>query len=244
MAYRFATEKEDYSDFASGQVFYSVPGQPAFPVRLASEIFQRSLALLGKSKPASLYDPCCGSAYHLAVLGMRHRAQLASIAASDIDPIAARLATRNLCLLTTSGLAQRRQEIMADWHKFGKPSHQAALGSVERMAAKVANASLLPTHCFVADATNPDTISAALPQQVDLVISDLPYGQLSDWQGAAQNDMPIWHLLDQLQPVLHEHSVVALATPKGTPVAHENYDRCGRFRHGKRLITFLKRGQQ
>jgi hypothetical protein len=243
MAYRFATEKEDYSDFASGQVFYSVPGQPAFPVRLASELFQRSLALLGKSEPVSLYDPCCGSAYHLAVLGVLHRAQLASITASDIDPGIARLATRNLALLTPSGLAERRQAIAADWQEFGKASHQAALGSVDRIAEKITNASPLPTHCFVADVTQPGAISAALSQPVDLVIGDLPYGQLSHWHGAARHDEPIWHLLNQLQQVLHQQSVVALATTKGTTVTHENYDRCGRFRHGKRMITFLKRAQ-
>ena len=243
MAYRFATEKEDYSDFASGQVFYSAAGRPAFPVRLASEIFQRSLVYLEKPTPISLYDPCCGSAYHLAVVGIRHRPQLASIAASDIDPVAIELATRNLSLLTPNGLARRRQEIAADWHKFGKPSHQAALASVELIATGMANASPLPTHCFVADATNLGSISVPLPQLVDLVISDLPYGQLSAWQGAAQNDRPIWHLLDQVQPMLHEQSVVALATPKGAAVAHEHYERIGRFRHGKRLITFLKRVQ-
>lgn len=241
MAYRFATEREDFSDYASGQVFYSEPGQPAFPVRLTSEIFQRSLALLGKSEPVSLYDPCCGSAYHLAVLGVLHRVQLAHIIASDIDPDTARLATRNLALLTPSGLAERRQAIAADWQKFSKASHQATLDSVDRIAEKVTNASLLPTHCFVADATKPGAISAALSQPVDLVISDLPYGQLSNWQGAARHDEPIWHLLDQLQSVLHGQSVVALITRKGTTVAHENYERYGRFRHGKRLITFLKR---
>ncbi len=243
MAYRFATEKEDYSDYASGQVFYSEPGQPAFPVRLASEIFQRGLALLGNSEPVSLYDPCCGSAYHLAVLGVLHRVQLASIIASDINPATVKLATRNLALLTPSGLAKRRQGIDADWQKFGKSSHQAALGSVDRIAKRITNASLLPTRCFVADATKPESISAGLSQPVDLVISDLPYGQLSAWQGVARRDEPIWHLLEQLQLVLHKQSVVALATTKGITVAHENYDRCGRFRHGKRMITFLRRGQ-
>jgi tRNA G10 N-methylase Trm11 len=95
----------------------------------------------------------------------------------------------------------------------------------------------------VADVTQPGAISAALSQPVDLVIGDLPYGQLSHWHGAARHDEPIWHLLNQLQQVLHGQSVVALATPKGTTVAHENYDRYGRFRHGKRMITFLKRAQ-
>ena len=44
MQYLYATERPDYSDLASGRVFYSLPGHPAFPIRLASEIFQRCLA--------------------------------------------------------------------------------------------------------------------------------------------------------------------------------------------------------
>ncbi len=124
MAYRFATEKEDYSDYASGQVFYSAPGQPAFPVRLASEIFQRARTLFEGSAPVSLYDPCCGSGYHLTTLGFLHHQAIASITASDIDPQVTKLATRNSSLLTTEGLAQRRQAIAEDWQKFGKASHQ------------------------------------------------------------------------------------------------------------------------
>ncbi|MBK8900699.1 MAG: rRNA methyltransferase [Anaerolineaceae bacterium] len=240
MAYRFATDKEDYSDLASGQVLVSAPGQPAFPVRLASEIFQRARALLGNPAAVSLYDPCCGSGYHLAVLGFLHREALASLAASDIDPTAAKLATRNLSLLTPEGLNQRRQAIAADWQAFGKASHQAALASADRLMARLAEAPALSTHIFVADATQPGQIAARLAHPIDMVLSDLPYGQLSAWRGEQKNQQPIWHLLEQLRPVLHEQSVVALATTKGKVVAHEKFGRYGRFRHGKRLITFLK----
>ncbi|MEZ4593223.1 MAG: hypothetical protein R3D55_19070 [Chloroflexota bacterium] len=240
MAYQFVTDKEDYSDFASGQVLYSAPGQPVFPVRLASEIFQRARALLGNPPAVSLYDPCCGSAYHLTVLGFLHRARLASMTASDIEPAAVQLATRNLSLLTPAGLKQRRQAIAADWQAFGKTSHQAALASADRLLAQIDTVPLLPTRVFLADATSQKAITANLPQPIDLVLSDLPYGQLAAWQGAAKNEGPIWHLLEQLLPVLHEQSVVALATNKGAEVGHEKFERYGRFRHGKRLITFLK----
>ena len=43
MEYKFASERTNYTDLASGNVFYSLPGHPAFPVRLASEIYQRCL---------------------------------------------------------------------------------------------------------------------------------------------------------------------------------------------------------
>lgn len=243
MAYRFATQEEDYRDFASGQVFFNTPGQPAFPVRLTSEIFQRCLALRKETTPVIIYDPCCGSGYHLAALGILHSSQLKQIIASDIDQVAANLATRNLSLLTLDGLAKRQQAIQLNWEKYGKQSHQAALASADRLRQRLEGTKALPTHCFVADATQAGAIATALSHPVDLVISDLPYGQLSSWQGAASQQDAIWHLLEQLQPRLHEASVVALATTKNVAVAHEQYERYGRFRHGKRMITFLKRRQ-
>lgn len=240
MAYRFATDKEDYSDLASGQVLVSAPGHPAFPVRLVSEIFQRALVLLGNPGAVSLFDPCCGSGYHLAVLGFLHRQRLTRLIASDIDPAATKLATRNLSLLTLDGLDQRRQAIATDWQAFGKASHQAALTSADRLMDRLAKTPALPTLVFVADATQLGQIATNLAHPVDLVLSDLPYGQLTAWQGERKTEQPVWHLLEQLRPVLHDQSVVALATTKDEAVAHEKYGRYCRFRHGKRLITFLK----
>ncbi len=52
MAYRYALVRENYEDLASGGGLRSAPGFPAFPVRLASEMFQRALALHGE--PAAL----------------------------------------------------------------------------------------------------------------------------------------------------------------------------------------------
>ena len=242
MAYRFASQETDYRDFASGQVFFSAPGQPAFPVRLTSEIFQRCQALRQDTKPVTVYDPCCGSGYHLAALGLLHGSQLKQLIASDINPDAVILATRNLSLLTQEGLAQRQKAIQLSWENFGKQSHQDALITVKRLQQRLEATKAIATRCFVADATQPGGIAAALPYPVDLVISDLPYGQLSSWQGMANEQNAIWHLLEQLQPCLHEASVVALATAKNVTVNHEHYQRYGRFRHGKRLITFLKRG--
>ena len=77
MPYLFATQDLDYSDYSSGRVLYSQPGAPAFPVRLASEIFQRARHILGADRPGAerrlaLFDPVCGGAYHLTTLGFLH----------------------------------------------------------------------------------------------------------------------------------------------------------------------------
>src|SRR6266498_5343207 len=60
MQYKYEKGFVDYSDLASGRVFYSSPGYPAFPVRLASEIFQRCMAhretIYQNTTPCTLYD--------------------------------------------------------------------------------------------------------------------------------------------------------------------------------------------
>src|SRR5919198_6265316 len=101
MKYRFATERVTYEDYASGRILYGRPGFTAFPVRLASELFQRCadrLAQEGKPPPYSLFDPCCGGGYLVTVAGLLHGDRLAGILASDIDPEAVDLAGRNLSL--------------------------------------------------------------------------------------------------------------------------------------------------
>ena len=104
MPYAFETEDRDYSDFAGGRVIYSLPGAPAFPARLASEIFLRGQKLTAKSSPLRLFDPCCGGAYHLAAIGFLHGAAVEHILAADIDRRALDLAEKNLGLLTGAGL--------------------------------------------------------------------------------------------------------------------------------------------
>ena len=102
MQYRHAPRR-NYEDFASGRVFYAFPGQPAFPVRLTSEIFQRSYAhwrALGGDGPCVVYDPTCGGAYWLVALAYLHWDRIEKIIASDIDPDSIEQAERNLSLLT------------------------------------------------------------------------------------------------------------------------------------------------
>src|SRR5512145_486888 len=131
MQYKYVKEQLDYSDFSSGRVFYSLAGHPAFPVRLASEIFQRCVAqrerMYQVSTPCTLYDPCCGAAYHLSVLAYLHREHIREVIASDLDEKAIALAERNLGLLHLDGLDKRILELSNMLEKYGKDSHREAL---------------------------------------------------------------------------------------------------------------------
>lgn len=245
MPYCYALERRDYTDFAGGRVFYSVPGHPAFPVRLASEILQRCLALCGSREPVTLYDPCCGGAYHLSTLAYLHWDAIDRIAASDIDDDAVALAQRNLDLLTLHGLDRRIAEIRATLAEYGKPSHAEALASAERLRNRLADMTMhhaLTTVTFRADALNPNAIHDALElSSVDIVLADVPYGRHSVWRSeTVLPPDPISRMLESLRPVLAPNAVVAIASDKSQKAAHDAYRRVDRFQIGNRRVILLK----
>jgi 23S rRNA (guanine2535-N1)-methyltransferase len=242
MPYQFTTEDQDHTDFSSGRVIYNLPGAPAFPVRLAEEIFQRAQAILSTRRRLAIYDPTCGAAYHLAVLGFTHGGAIESITASDIDENALAVAQKNLGLLSPEGLEHRRIELESLLDQYGKSSHAGALASLERLKERLANVGhTIPVRTFQANALEAQPVLAGLQgQPVDLVISDIPYGHLSAWQPAGI-DSPVWSMLDALTTAVPQHALVAIAADKHQKPAHPAYRRASQFQIGKRRVTFLQR---
>ncbi len=252
MPYRFATEDENYSDYASGRVLYGLPGHPAFPVRLTSEIFQRCVALCqrgGLHPPYTLYDPVCGSAYHLATLAFQHWEEIDRIVASDIDPEAVAVAQQNLSLLNPEGMDRRIDEIETMLADYGKASHAKALESARRLKQRLLRLRDLhpiESHVFVADAFDSAALIAGLggvrATPVPIVMADVPYGQHSTWEigGGGDDEPPVVRMLAALLPVVHPHGVVAVAADKYQTIAHEGYRRAKRFKIGKRQTVLLQ----
>ncbi len=244
MEYKFATTYSNYADLASGSVFYSLPGSPAFPVRLASEIYQRCLAHRGKEGvPCTLFDPCCGAAYHLSVVSYLHWDSVCRVIGSDIDEKAIQLAERNLGLLTPEGMERRSREIAAMVHLYGKSSHKAAFESLQRLQEQVnCLTAVRPilTRVFRANATDAVALKEGLQETpVDIVFTDVPYGQHSEWQEVPSSD-PAWTMLEALRQVLPKDSIVAVSSDKRQKFSHEAYQRLEKIRIGKRQVTILK----
>lgn len=249
MPYRFATQQMDYSDLASGQVFYSLPGHPAFPIRLASEIFQRCLAQragVDNTERMILYDPCCGTAYHLSTLVYGHWPALQEVIGSDIDSEAVVWARRNLALLTPEGLEQRIQELAGKYDLYGKASFQAAIQSAGRLRDQVVSLAQqhpMKTRVFQASALDAEQLRLHLSgTRVDIVLTDIPYGQQSAWQVETLDPTlnPAEQMLEALHPILHAESIVAVASDKQQKVRHDKYKRMERFQVGKRQVVLLK----
>ncbi len=267
MEYKFTPGHENYAPYASGGVFHSAPGRPAFPVRLANEVFRRCLhwrAAAGGAQPGScvLYDPCCGGAYHLATLAYFNWAQIGVVYASDIDADALGVAARNLALLAPSGLAQRVGELDAMHRQWGKESHAAAHEHAQALQARLAAlhaGHAIATHLFCADATDGAAVRAGLAgAKIDVVIADAPYGRASQWQGAAEGHSggggdgdgageggaeaatPLPKLLEVLLPSLAAGALVAVAAAKGDKIRHAAYRRLERFTVGRRQVVILQ----
>ena len=250
MSYRFAVERQDYTDYASGKVFYSLPGHPAFPIRLASEIFQRCLELRDvkeRSTPVKLYDPCCGAAYHTAVLAYLHWDKIGEITVSDIDEQVLAVAKRNLALLTLDGLERRIGEIEAMQGLYGKESHRAARQSAEVMKnnlLKLISTHPLPVTCFQADALHENALEAHfVTKKADLVITDIPYGNRSQWirSDPQQKHEPAWLLLENIREILVDKAIVAIASTKEQIISHERYRQVGKIKTGKRKVVLLEK---
>ena len=271
MPYNFVLKPADYSDLSAGRVLYSQPGQTAFPVRLASEIFQHLQAIrarMGLTQQVSIYDPCCGGAYLLTVLGFLHGSEIASISASDINPEALDLAERNLSLLSLIGLDRRMDEISHYIQAYGKASHQAALDSAVRLRRDLSLAlagRLFSTCLFQADAASAPAMRQGLTgRPIDLVITDIPYGWKSVWsstkkpcegleppqglsyepsQGSPHSpgSSHVWQMLDALHTLLPARCLLAIASDKQQKIAHPDYRRLEKFQIGKRQVTILWR---
>lgn len=244
MEYKYAKEQLDYSDYASGRVFYSVSGHPAFPVRLASEIFQRCMAhrqaMYQIASPCVLYDPCCGTAYHLSILAYLHKRSIQTVIASDVDEEVIGLAEKNLGLLNMDGLENRIAEIKSMLERYGKDSHKEALKSANVLKTILSREHLLATKTFQANVLEKACLLQKLPpHSVDLVFTDVPYGQHSNWGGSNVSD-PLWSMLDSLLGVLSRSGIVAIVSNKGQKALHEGYQRIEQFQVGKRRVSILR----
>jgi hypothetical protein len=248
LPYAFALNRPDYSDLAAGKVLLAAPGCPAFPVRLAVEMFERCRAVraaAGFSGRAAVYDPCCGAGYLVTVLGILCGEAMGEIFASDVDGKAIERAERNLGLLTPTGFERRRAEIEEMRIRFGKDSHAAALAAADRIRRSlfpVRTGTPVRFRTFLADAFDASAVRRGLADApVDIVITDVPYGLHSHWRtGGREGGGSLDSLLEAIRPALSDRTILAVASDKKQKAAHPGYRRIEKFQIGKRRILLLQ----
>ncbi len=220
----------NYEDYASGRVLFGARGMPNFPVRLMIELFGRALDCLDKKEHILVYDPCCGTAYSLTVLGFFYGEQIEKIYASDISADMVSFASKNLGLLSIPGLERRKEDLEKLFAEYGKASHQEAVESAARLREKLIFE--VKTEVFEADCTKP------LPDiRPDLIITDIPYGNLVDWEG----DGGLGAMLEQLWRISKSETILAISMDKDQKLLSDRWKRIEKQNIGKRRFELLKR---
>lgn len=246
MVYKFAPD-ENYEDLAGGRVLYHRGGMPSFPVRLGNEIFRRCLSYCGKKSGIRLYDPCCGGAYLLTVLGFFNGNAIEEIIGSDIDQTALALAKDNLSLLTPEGRTCRKKQL-EDMHAlYNKEAHKEALASLERLNTKAIGLhspqiSLFSANILDKDAFQKAALSAG--SKADIIMTDVPYGDMTAWaeEGTAfGEDNYLNRLFDNLSPVRYENTITAVISNKEQKFnAGNGICRLDKINIGKRKVEIIR----
>jgi 23S rRNA (guanine2535-N1)-methyltransferase len=239
MTYRYALTRESYADL-SGGVLHSAPGFPAFPVRLASEMFQRALAF-SPSSTARVWDPCCGSGYLLTALALLHRRDITSVLGTDLNPAALVLARKNVDLLSERGMGVRSDELRARAERLEKPAYLDAAAAAQRLVSRLAERSgALSYRIAQADVFNPDQLRHALDgQRPNLVITDVPYGEQTSWGGPG-GAAGINGMLSALEEVLEDDAVIAVATRGRKAGLDRGHRPIASFKIGTRVVVFCR----
>lgn len=237
MNYKYCNE-DNYEDFACGRVIYHKAGMTNFPVRLTQEMYRRALSYSKKDKDIVVYDPCCGTAYILTILGLLNKDTISRLIGSDINEEVLVTAKKNLALLTNEGLEVRKKEIQKMYNEFGKLSHYEALESIDNIRNLIReNESEELYQVFLCDILSKGAL-VDKAFKADIVITDVPYGDKVEW--SEKNNTNINAMLDTLLPILTSDSIVVIASSKNQKIQHEKYKRLEKNYIGKRKFEILQ----
>lgn len=73
----------------------------------------------------------------------------------------------------------------------------------------------------------------------DLVITDVPYGNLAEWKEAEAS--PLEEMLDRIYEIAGAHTVLAVCMDKKQKIRSEKWQRLERENIGKRKFEILKK---
>lgn len=230
MEYKYA-ENCNYEDFASGRVLYNTNGIPNFPVRLANEIYRRCLEYSSKKENICLYDCCCGGGYFITVLGLLNQQSISKIIASDIDYKMLEIAKLNLSLLSKKGIKRRIDEINSLYKQFNKVSHRDAGESAIKLSNLIQNE--INVQLFQADAFR----DIEMDIKPDIIITDVPYGNLVNWQGGTDE---VSCLMESLTKICSNETVIAISMNKNQKISSKRFKRLEKQNVGKRKFEIYK----
>lgn len=195
----------------------------------------------------------------LTVLGLLAGDSISQIYASDINEKSLDLAAGNLALLTKEGIMKRRAELEALYKYYGKEAHREALESIGRIEKLISDK--IKTGVFRRNALEKGKLSFA----PDIVITDVPYGNLTDWKdrgGDIYNDIissdksfnagssdvsqmiktdGVNLLMDVLYEICGQDTIVCICSDKKQKIQTKRYKRLEKQLVGKRKFEIFKK---
>ncbi len=225
--------RDNYAFLASGSVIRSAANSPNFPVKLGLEIFHRCLQFSSKKEDIILYDPCCGAGYLLTSVAIMNTELIHQVVGSDINNAFVEIARKNLSLLTENGRQRRKNELtdLVEFHN--KESHVNALKHLREISELISNKEIYfqveDLDVFFVGTSSLGSLSP------DIVITDVPYGDLVAWKGGVGIDQ----MLTSLEAIVSENTVVAIIHDKYQKVNHPKFQRKEKFKVGKRIVEIV-----
>ncbi len=149
---------------------------------------------------------------------------------SDIDEDMVAHTRKNLKLLLEEGLSCRWEEIQSLLDEYGKASHKEALDSCAKLSSMLEKQ--VEKEVFQADCTG--ELSNIQP---DIIITDVPYGNLVEWNDGDQ--VSLNNMLESLWKISHEQSILAVCMDKKQKIRSDKWKRLEKQTIGKRKFEIL-----
>jgi len=231
MIYRFA-EKNSFQYLAAGSVIKSYKGNTNFPVRLGHEIFNRCLQYIDNKEKVTIYDPMCGSGYLLTTVGLLNFNKISKIYGSDINDEVINVARKNLRLLTIEGIKKRENEIQHLLDNYDRESYEIGLQQIT-IFKNIVNKDL-DFELFKRDLFE-ESVKSDI--KADIIIMDLPYNNLVNYQGNYSKNK----LEEQIVRLTQKNTIIAVIKNKAQKLTvNSTLQRLEKIKTGKRVIEIYK----
>ncbi|MEM7512829.1 MAG: hypothetical protein AAF388_18005, partial [Bacteroidota bacterium] len=118
---------------------------------------------------------------------------------------------------------------------YDKDSHKEALLSLENLREKLGTS--IHTHIFDQNVFQL-SLNEEFTFKADVILTDLPYGNLVGWEGKKGNSME--KFFEALNSKLSMDGIVAIISDKGQKFSHPGFQRKEKFMVGKRKVEILQ----
>jgi 23S rRNA (guanine2535-N1)-methyltransferase len=156
----------------------------------------------------------------------------------------AALSRRNLRLLTGEGLGERAAELTDLADRFDKPSYEAKAAAAARLARQLTRTGGdVPSVAGVADAFDSGQLVPVLGGRTpQMVITDVPYGEQTDWAGPAVG-AGVPGMARAVASVVPAETVIIVAVRGRRVPLGDVVPPVQRFKVGTRSVAIVRAGQ-